>query len=84
MREHRVGHRDVDVAAAAAALHAEQRAEDADRRRRRTAQHVGDLQARQRRRAAALAAVVEHARVAEVIDVVAGRERARARLPVSG
>ena len=84
MREHGVGHRDVDVASVARALRAEQRAEDGDRRRRRAAEQVGDLQVRQRRRAAALARVIQHAGVAEVIDVVPGRQRARTGLSVAG
>ena len=68
-----IRHRDVDEPSAAAARGAEQRGQDADRRSRRAAQQVRDLQVRQRRRAAALTGAVERARVAEVVDVVAGR-----------
>ena len=52
MRERRVGHRDVDVAAAAGALRADERGEQRDRRGGGAAQEVGDLQVAQRGRPA--------------------------------
>ena len=83
VREGGIGHRHVHLAAVAAAARVEQGDQDAHHGPHGATEQVADLQVRQRRRAAGAADLVEHARIAEVVDVVAGTQRVRPGLPVA-
>ena len=84
MREHRIGHGDIDMAPLAAGSCVHQRGEYAHRRRERAAEQVGDLEVRHHRCAPLGADLLADARVADVVDVVAGAQRVGTVLPVTG
>ena len=83
-RDGAVEHGDVDQLAAAGALTGDERRQDADRRHEGARADVGDLHARDDRRPARLADVVEHACGRQVVDVVADAVAVRAVLAVAG
>ena len=84
VREHRVGHRHIDVTATATAARIDDTGENADERGQRTAEEVADLKIRHRRSAAGQADLVEQAAVAEVVQIVAGAVPVRPVLPIAG
>ena len=84
VREARVGHRHVHMTPLAAALGIEQRDHDAHHRAHGAAEQVADLNVGQCGRRAGGTDLVEHASVAQVVDVVAGARRIRTGLAVAG
>ena len=84
MRERTVGHRDVEVAAAAGARSVEQCSEDAHGGGERTPHQVGDRQVRQRERVPVDADLVSHAGVPAVVEVVPRPVAVGATLAVAG
>jgi hypothetical protein len=68
----RIGHGHIDLAAAPAGARIDHCCEQPDQRRQRAAEQVADLEVRHHRRAARCAGLVEHAGIADVVDVVAG------------
>ncbi len=82
-RERALGHRDVEVRAAAGALASEQRAEDRGRAPQRAAGEIRDLHAGHRGRPSGGTAHREHARERDVIEIVAGAMRVRPGLAVA-
>ena len=69
-RDRTVHHADVDELPLPGLLARPERREDADRGHQRAAADVGDLHARNGRRATGRAGEVDHAREAEIVDVV--------------
>ena len=84
VREARIGHRHVHVTPQAAALGIEQGDHDAHHRAHGAAEQIADLHVGQRGRAACSADLVEHAGVAEVVDVVTGTQGVGAGLAIAG
>src|SRR5438445_1950178 len=82
-RDRPVQHGDVDELSPAGPLARDERRQDADRGHERAAAEVRDWHARDDGRAARLAHVVEHAGVAQVVDVVAHPVAVRAVLAVA-
>ena len=83
MGQHAVGHRHVDVATLPAALGFDDGGQDAHRGGQRATEQVGDLEIRDGRLAAFAAHLIEHAGIAEVIDVVPGEIAVGTVLPVA-
>src|SRR5690606_412862 len=80
---HHVRHGDVDVTAAPGALCCEQGGQDAADRRLRAAEQVADLEVGDHRLAVARGDLLQHAGIADVVDVVPGAPRVGAVLPVA-
>jgi len=83
MGQHTVGHRHVDVAPLPGALRLDDGRQDAHDTGQRTAQQVGDLEIGNGRLAAFDTDLLQHAGVAEVVDVVAGQILVRPVLAVA-
>jgi hypothetical protein len=83
-RDHAVEHADVDRLAASGRVARQQRRQDPDHRHQRAAADVGDLHAGDDRRLILLADEVQHAAVAEIVDVVSDPAGVRTVLAVAG
>jgi len=84
VRERGIGHCHIDVTATPAAARVQQRNQHADHGRHRSPQQIADLQIGDRRCAPGHANLVEHAGVADIVDIVARPERIGPGLPVTG
>ena len=82
--EDRVRHGHVDVTPLAVRSRVHQRGEYAHDGGKRAAEQVGDLEIRHHRLAVARADLVQHAGIADIVDVVAGSHRVRPVLAVTG